>query len=74
METVTISPKCQVVIPSRLRKRLGVKPRQKVTVMLYDDRIEMIPVRASARSPRLLEGHRHCGRSGIWGTLFKQLL
>ena len=44
METVTISPKYQVVIPSRLRKRLGVQPGQKVKVILYDNRIEMIPM------------------------------
>ena len=45
METVTVSPKYQVVIPSRVRELLGVKPGQKVKVILYDNRIEMIPVK-----------------------------
>ncbi|HSR30134.1 MAG TPA: AbrB/MazE/SpoVT family DNA-binding domain-containing protein, partial [Anaerolineae bacterium] len=30
METVTVSPKYQVVIPSRVRRLLGVEPGQKV--------------------------------------------
>ena len=45
METVTVSPKYQVVIPSRVRELLGVEPGQKVKVILYDNRIEMIPIR-----------------------------
>ena len=56
METVTISPKYQVVIPSRLRKRLGVKPGQKVQVLLYDNRIEMIPVRPVQEARGFLKG------------------
>jgi AbrB family looped-hinge helix DNA binding protein len=43
METVTISPKFQVVIPSRVRELLGVRPGQKVRVFLYDNRIETSP-------------------------------
>ena len=45
METVTVSPRYQVVIPSRIRRRLGGEPGQKVRVILYDNRIEMIPVK-----------------------------
>lgn len=45
METVTVSPKYQVVIPRRIRRQLAVEPGQKVKVILYDNRIEMIPVR-----------------------------
>ena len=45
MKTVTVSPKYQVVIPSVVRDALGVRPGQKVQVFLYDNRIEMIPVR-----------------------------
>lgn len=45
METVTVSPKYEVVIPSRVRELLGVRPGQKIQVFASDNRIEMIPVR-----------------------------
>ena len=39
METVTISPKFQVVIPKAIRDRLKLRPGQKVQAILYQDRI-----------------------------------
>lgn len=45
METVTISPKYQVVIPKSIRESLELRPGQKVEVVLYDRRIELVPVR-----------------------------
>ena len=45
METVTVSPKYQVVIPRSVRERLGIRPGQQVQVIPYEDRIEFIPVR-----------------------------
>ena len=45
VDTVTISPKFQVVIPRALRERLGLKPGQKVQAIAYENRIELIPVR-----------------------------
>lgn len=45
MTTVTISPKFQVVIPKDIRERMKLKPGQKVSVFLFEDRIELIPVR-----------------------------
>lgn len=56
MDTVTISPKYQVVIPSRVRDSLDVKPGQKVKVILYNNRIEMIPVRPVEESRGFLKG------------------
>lgn len=44
METVVVSPKYEVVIPSSVRELLGVGPGQKIQVFAYDNRIEMIPV------------------------------
>jgi len=56
METVTVSPKYQVVIPARIRKSLGVEPGQKVKVILYDNRIEMIPVKPVEEARGFLRG------------------
>ena len=62
METLTISPKFQVVIPKAIRERLGLLPGQKVQAILYGDRIELIPHRAGQAPARLPQGHRHDGR------------
>lgn len=43
MESVTISPKFQVVIPRRVRDSLKLTPGQKVRVIQYGKRIELIP-------------------------------
>ena len=56
METVTVSPKYQVVIPSAIRKSLGVKPGQRIRVILYDNRIELIPVRPAHEMRGFLKG------------------
>lgn len=45
MDTVTISPKYQVVIPREIRERLGLEPGQRVHAIAYENRIEFIPVR-----------------------------
>lgn len=45
METVTISPKFQVVIPKSIRDHLRLSPGQKVQAIVYGDRIELIPLR-----------------------------
>lgn len=45
METVTISPKYQVVIPKQIRDQLCLLPGQKIHAIAYGGRIELIPVR-----------------------------
>ena len=45
MDTVTLSPKFQVVIPQAIREALGLKAGEKFRVMRYGDRVELIPVR-----------------------------
>ncbi|MCP5519617.1 MAG: AbrB/MazE/SpoVT family DNA-binding domain-containing protein [Verrucomicrobiales bacterium] len=45
MDTVTVSPKYQVVIPLAVRDELGLRPGAKLRVLRYQDRVEMIPVR-----------------------------
>ena len=56
METVTISPKFQVVIPKDIRARLKLSPGQKVQAILYEDRIELIPVRPIKKMRGFLKG------------------
>ncbi len=56
MATVTVSPKYQVVIPSQVRKVLGVEPGQKIQVLLYDNRIEMIPIKPVEQARGFLKG------------------
>lgn len=56
METVTVSPKFQVVIPQRVRKALGIKPGQKIQVIPYEGRIELIPVEPIRRGRGFLKG------------------
>ena len=44
METVTISSKFQVVIPRHIREQLALVPGQKVQMLMYENRIELIPL------------------------------
>jgi AbrB family looped-hinge helix DNA binding protein len=44
MEIVTVSPKFQIVIPRAIRESLEIRPGQRVQVLLYDGRIELIPL------------------------------
>ena len=56
METVTISQKFQVVIPKQIRERLRLRPGQKVQAIVYDDRIELVPVRPIRQMRGFLRG------------------
>jgi AbrB family looped-hinge helix DNA binding protein len=51
METTKVSPKYQVVIPRRVREAMELKPGTRLQVVLFEDRIELIPLR-SAKSLR----------------------
>ena len=56
MQVVTVSPKFQVVIPLKVRRSLGLKPGQKVQVILYNNRIELVPVIATKKARGFLKG------------------
>ena len=56
METVTVSPKFQVVIPKEMREALKLTPGQKVQALLYENRIELIPVRPIKKMRGFLKG------------------
>jgi AbrB family looped-hinge helix DNA binding protein len=56
MAAVTVSPKFQVVIPKEIRKRLGLLPGQKIQLVVYGNRIELIPVMPVKRMRGFLKG------------------
>jgi len=45
MQSVTVSPKYQVVIPKTVREALKLYPGQKMQIVEYAGRIELIPER-----------------------------
>ena len=56
MKSVTISPKYQVVIPREVRQSMEIKPGSKVQVLLYENRIELIPMKNLRRMRGFLKG------------------
>lgn len=56
MDTVTLSSKFQVVIPRRVRERMGLRPGEKFEVISFDNRIELIPIRPMSEMRGFLEG------------------
>jgi len=56
MQTVTVSPKFQVVIPRDVRDSMHLRPGQKMQVIEYDGRIEMIPERDITELRGFLKG------------------
>jgi AbrB family looped-hinge helix DNA binding protein len=56
MYTVTVSPKYQVVIPKNIRDALHLLPGQKMKVMEYNGRIELIPDRNISELKGFLKG------------------
>jgi AbrB family looped-hinge helix DNA binding protein len=56
MEAVKISPKFQVVIPKKLREALKLSPGQRVQMVVYGNRIEMIPQREISEMKGFLKG------------------
>ncbi len=45
MDAVLVSPKFQIVIPRAVREALGIRSGQKLQIILYENRIELIPIR-----------------------------
>ena len=56
METVTVSPEFQIVIPRSVRQSLGIQPGHKVQVIQYEKHMEPIPVRPVAETRGFRKG------------------
>ncbi len=56
MQTVTLSPKYQVVIPKAIRQALHLRPGQKMQVVEYEGRVEFIPERDITELRGFLKG------------------
>ena len=56
METVTVSPKFQIVIPRAVRQALDVRPGQKVQVIQYENRIELVLLKPVQETRGFLQG------------------
>lgn len=56
MTAVTVSPKYQVVIPKEVRESMGIFAGQKIQVLTYQNRIELIPIKPMKKMRGILKG------------------
>lgn len=56
MTIVTVSPKYQIVIPKEIRESMGIVSGQKVQIMSYQGRIEVIPLKPMKDMKGFLKG------------------
>jgi len=56
MTSVTVSPKYQVVIPKAVRESMGIVSGQKIQVLTYRNRIELIPIQPMKEMRGFLSG------------------
>jgi len=56
METVTLSPEFQVLIPQAVRKALGLTGGEKLRMIPFAGRVEFIPVRPMKQMRGFLRG------------------
>jgi len=56
METVKVSPKYQVVIPKTIRESFKIVSGEKMQVIAYNNRIELIPIGPMKKLKGFLKG------------------
>lgn len=56
MTAVTVSPKYQIVIPKEIRDSMGIVSGQKVQILTYQNRIELIPLKPMKKLKGFLKG------------------
>lgn len=56
MKAITVSPKFQVVIPKEVRDAMGIVSGQRMQVLSYRNRIELIPIKPMSKMRGFLKG------------------
>lgn len=56
MDAVTVSPKFQVVIPKAVRERANIRVGEKLQVLSFDDRIELVRTQPMRKMRGFLKG------------------
>lgn len=56
MDSVTVSPKFQVVIPLAVRERMDIHPGERLEVISLDDCIELVRIRPMQEMRGFLKG------------------
>lgn len=56
MTAVTVSPKFQIVIPKEVRDSMGIVSGQKIQMLTYHNRIELIPIKPMKKLKGFLKG------------------
>ena len=56
MNAVTVSPKYQVVIPRAVRDQMHIRPGEKLQVISFDDRIELVRTHPIKKMRGFLKG------------------
>ena len=56
METVVMSSRFQIVLPKAIRETLGIYPGQKLQLIQYEARIELIPMKPMRAMRGFLKG------------------
>lgn len=56
MTSVTVSSKFQIVIPKDVREAMGIVSGQKIQMLTYRNRIELIPIKPMKRMKGFLKG------------------
>ena len=56
MNTVTLSPKFQIVIPAAVRKMLTLRKGMKFQVFSYGERIELLPIEPIKKARGMFTG------------------
>lgn len=56
MNVVKVSPKYQIVIPEEVRKNLNIRPGERIQVLQFENRIELVPIRGMKEMRGFIRG------------------